>query len=669
MADAQTNSAHLAALDRAAQLHRAGKFAEAQAEYERLYAQAPDNPALLNLFGILRLQTAKPAEGLALLQRAVAIKPTPATLNDLGEALRQNDRVAESLSVYRRALELAPHYQVLRVNLAMALAQLGQYDQALATARQVPAGAPEYFRAKVACGEVLERAGRIDEAIAELEAAVRLEPQRPEVQNRLGMARGRNGDPAGAAQVLERAVELAPDWAEPRWNLAVALSKTSRAEEAISHAQKAVEMAPDRWEAFNALGIVYERAERLKEAEAAFARSIELKGDNAMILGNLANVLDRQGRLDEATELFHRAQALVPEMIQVAVALASVTMRNKVYDKAVQLSDRAVAIGPNDPDAHGGLSIALLAAGQWERGFAEYEWRWRCKSFDTPRRQFAQPMWDGSDPRGRTILVHSEQGYGDVLQFARYLPMLADAGATVLLESRAELRPLLKNTAGVARALTAGLVLPRFDLHVPMLSLPARFKTTRDNVPGGVPYLRPDEDRVAAWREKLDQAIGSGGGPKRGRLIGLVWGGSVKPDPRRTVGLAAMAPLSQLADVTFVSLQKDHHAADAKQPPAGLRLIDLTDELRDFGESAALVANLDAVVTIDSAVAHLAGGLGAPTYVLLPFACDWRWVPEVPTTPWYPTMRLFRQKTREAWRNRDWSDPVAELAEALKKAV
>jgi Flp pilus assembly protein TadD len=671
MADAQTKTTQAAALDRAQQLHRAGKLAQAQAEYERLYAEAPDNPVLLNVFGVLRLQTGKLAEGLDLLQRAVAIRPTPASLNDLGEALRQNDRVAESLPMYRRALELAPRYHVVRVNLAMGLAQLGRYDEALATARQVPAGAPEYFRAKVACAEVLERAGSIDAAIAELEAAARLEPQRPELQNRLGMARGRNSDPAGAAQALGRAVELAPDWAEPRWNLAIALSKTSRTDEALSQAQRAAEIAPDRWEAFNALGIVHERAERLPEAEAAFARSVQLKGDVAMTLGNLANVLDRQGRLDEAVSLFQRAQVLVPQMVQVAVALASVTLRNKDYERAVELSDRAVALGPNDPDAHGALSIALLSTGQWERGFAEYEWRWRCKNFDTPRRQFAQPMWDGTDPHGRTILVHSEQGFGDVLQFARYLPVLAAAGATVLLESRTELRPLLKNTAGVARTLAAGLVLPRFDLHVPMLSLPARFKTTRDNVPGGESYLRPDDDRVAAWREKLDRAIGDspGGGAKRGRLIGLAWGGSPKPDPRRTVGLAAMAPLAQLADVTFVSLQKDHHAADAKQPPPGMRLIDLTDELRDFGESAALVANLDAVVAIDSAVAHLAGGLGIPTYVLLPFACDWRWVPEVPTTPWYPTMRLFRQKTREAWRNRDWSDPVAELMAELNKPV
>jgi len=663
MADAPSNVSHAAALERASQLHRAGKLAQAQAEYERLYSAAPDNPALLNLLGVLRLQTGRLAEGLALLQRCVALRSTPASLNDLGEALRQNDRVAESLPLYQRALQMAPRYYVVRVNLAMGLAQLGRYDEALATARQVPADSPDYFRARVACAEVLERAGRTDAAIAEFEAASRLEPQRPEVQNRLGIVRGRSSDPAGAAQAFERAVELAPDWAEARWNLAIALSKTSRTDEALSQAQRVVELAPDRWEAFNALGIVHERANRLDEAEVAFARSVQLKGDNAMTLGNLANVLDRQGRLNEARELFERSQALVPEMVQVATSLASVTLRDKAYEQAVVLSDRAVALGPNDPDAHGALSIALLAAGQWERGFAEYEWRWRCKSFDTPRRQFAQPLWDGTDPSGRTILVHSEQGYGDVLQFARYLPMLAGAGATVLLESRPELRPLLKNIAGVARTLTAGLVLPRFDLHVPMLSLPARFRTTRDNVPSHVPYLRPDDDRVAAWREKLDQAIG--GGRAGGRRIGLAWGGSPKPDPRRTVGLAAMAPLAQLPDVTFVSLQKDHHAADAKQPPAGMRLIDLTDQLKDFGETAALIANLDAVVTIDSAVAHLAGGLGARTFMLLPFACDWRWLPELPTTCWYPTMLLFRQKTREAWKNNDWSIPVAELVAAL----
>jgi tetratricopeptide (TPR) repeat protein len=673
MSEAPQNAAYAAALHRAAQLHRAGKLLEAQAEYERLYAAAPDEPSLLNLLGTLRLQMGRPADALILLQRGTAARPTPASLNDLGEALRLNDRVAESLPVYRRALELAPNYHVSRVNLAMGLAQLGRYDEALATAQQVPAGVPEHFRARVAVAEVLERSGRADAAIAGWEAASRLEPNRPEVFNRLGIARGRSSDPAGAAQAFERALELAPDWPEARWNLAIALSKTSRTDEALANAQQAAERAPDRWEAFNALGIVHERVNRLTEAEAAFARAVQIKGDVAMTLGNLGNILDRQGRLDEARVYFERAQALAPEMIQVATALASVTLRNKAYQEAVALSDRAVTIGPNDPDAHGALSIALLATGQWDRGFAEYEWRWRCKNFDTPRRQFAQPMWDGSDPSGRTILVHSEQGFGDVLQFARYLPMLAAAGAKVLLECRAELRPLMKNVTGVSRTLTAGLVLPRFDLHVPMLSLPARFKTMRENIPAQVPYLRPDDDRVTAWREKLDEAIrgairgaiGASGRGRGGHRIGLVWGGSPKPDPRRTVGLPAMAPLAQIPNATFISLQKDDHAADARQPPAGMRLIDLTQEIRDFGETAALIANLDAVVAIDSAVAHLAGGLGAKTFVLLPYACDWRWVPEVATTSWYPTMRLFRQQTRAAWVDRDWSTPVIELMTEL----
>jgi tetratricopeptide (TPR) repeat protein len=646
---------------------QAGRLDEAEALYEQLVPQLGEDVRLLHWFGVLCLQRGKFDRGLEMLERASARGPNPAILNDLGEAFRRCARPGEAVPQYQRALKLAPEYQPARVNMAMALAEQGKFDEALAAARQVPLAGAGQLQARTVTGEILERAGRWEEAAAAWQSLARQFPDQPEPLVRLGIALGRNKDPAGAVVELTKAVQMAPKWPVAQWNLAMGLSLVGRHDAAIEAAKTAVELAPQTAEALNILGTVYDRALRREEAEAAFREALKLRPNWTVAMAHLGGCLDRQGRIAESIEMMEQTQALQPGSVPIATTMASLYMRDKRYPQSLVAADRAVSLGPNDADAHGARALALLSVGDFERGFIEYEWRWRCQNFDTPQFNFRQPMWDGSDPSGRTVMVHQEQGFGDIIHFTRYLPMIAAAGATVVVECPAELRTLMKNVRGVSRAVAAGLALPAFDLHVPILSLPALFHTTRETIPGE-PYLKADADRIAAWREKLDSAIGAGAmsGEKR---IGLAWGGRDKPDPRRTVGLASMAPLARVPGVVFVSLQKGPHAADAKMPPEGMRLIDLSDDLKDFGETAALMANLDAVVTIDSAVAHLAGGLGARTFLLLPFICDWRWMPEVETTPWYPTMRLFRQKTRDEWFRRDWSEPVEEVRAAVGRMV
>jgi hypothetical protein len=338
---------------------------------------------------------------------------------------------------------------------------------------------------------------------------------------------------------------------------------------------------------------------------------------------------------------------------QVLANLSMMHRRRRDYPAALDAAERAAKLQPGLPAAHGSLAIALLSVGDYQRGFAEYEWRWRCDNFTTAARDFGRPMWDGSDPSGRTIFVHTEQGYGDTIQFARYIPLLARRGATVLVECHAALRLLFRRLDGVSKVVSAGIRPPDFDLHTPILSLPKWFGTTMQTVPRDVPYLTPDPDRLGAWRQRLEgQAL----------HVGLVWSGNIKPDPHRTCELKNFAPLAGIAGVRFYSLQVGPGAGDIASAPPGLGIVNWSEHLSDFNETAAAMQCLDLIITIDTAAAHLAGALGRPVWTLLPWAPDWRWFLDRDDSVWYPTMRLFRQSAKG-----DWSDPIARAGGELAR--
>jgi hypothetical protein len=261
-------------------------------------------------------------------------------------------------------------------------------------------------------------------------------------------------------------------------------------------------------------------------------------------------------------------------------------------------------------------------------------------------------MWDGSsDLTGRTILVHTEQGYGDTLQFVRYVPRLAEAGARVILECHHTIAKLLSRVPRVDRVVASGLALPDFDLHTPMLSLPRAFKTTLEHVPAQVPYVTAAPDRVEAWKRRITLAPSpgiAGEGRGEGLSVGLIWAGNATPDPKRNVPGAMLSALAGVQGVRFYSLQRTD-AGTYTAPPAELQLIDLSPELTDFHETAAAMTALDLIITIDTSTAHLAGALGRPTWTLLPWSPDWRWLLDREDSPWYPTMRLFRQTKLDEW--------------------
>jgi tetratricopeptide (TPR) repeat protein len=325
------------------------------------------------------------------------------------------------------------------------------------------------------------------------------------------------------------------------------------------------------------------------------------------------------------------------------MALGLTLREQRRLGEAADVLQDGVRQAPDDALLHFNHALVLLEAGRYAEGFAEYEWRWRLPEFQARRTDFGRPAWDGGDPRGRTILVHTEQGLGTNVQFIRYAPLVAARGGKVVLLCPPGLAPLLQTVEGVAAVIPNGQPLPPFDLHAPMASLPRLLGTTFDTIPARVPYLAADPARVATWRERL-----AADGPT-GFRVGLIWAGNQKPDPARTCPLSAFAPLARMTGVQFYSLQKGDTAVEARRPPEGLALLDLSDALHDFADTAAAIANMDLIISVDTSVAHVAGALGKPVWTLLPYLADWRWGVDRADSPWYPTMRLLRQAKQGEW--------------------
>ena len=498
------------------------------------------------------------------------------------------------------------------------------------------------------------------------------------------------GDDAAARRECLALLQQDPDEPRALCLLAAMAADARRLDEGLQWARRALSVAPQSARSHYAMGRVYEAAGRYAAAESSYREATRLDAADARAHNNLGCVLMMQGRLDEALSCFRRALAIDPAQPQANSNYASIAQDARAQelaiegywrqiaanpndagahihlgnscaelgrvDEALAHFDRALALDPHSAEAHFARSLVLLLRGDYREGWREYEWRWKIKAFSAPAERFAQPMWDGRALAGETLLLHAEQGFGDTLQFVRYAALAAERCGAVVLECQPTLKNLLHGAPGVVRVIGAGEPLPSVAAHAPLMSLPAIFGTTLDTVPWSGAYVTADDGLVQKWRTLLEPYASSG------RRVGLVWAGNPKhwSDRKRSLGLEMLAPLAAAADCTFISLQKGEPAAQASSPPAGMRLVDLTAEIRDFADTAALMRQLDLVVAVDTAVAHLAGALGAPTWLILPHPPEWRWLLKGDRSPWYPTMRLFRRPP-----GADWSAAIDELARAL----
>lgn len=526
----------------------------------------------------------------------------------------------------------------------------GALDSAVAGYRRVVAETPQHVDAWGNMCVAYLAQGRAEEAVEAGRQALALRPDMAELHINVAAALKSLGRLVEARRALEQAIALQPASAPAHINLGNVLRAAGQADAALEAYELAGVLAPGDIAAHSNQGLALKDLGRPEAALIRFRRALAVNPGAAEVHFNLGNTLRETGALEAAVESLSRAVALDPAHLRARTNLG-VTLRDLGHiDAALEALDDAIALDGEYADAQWNRALALLLAGDFARGWPAYEWRWQATSM-TPR-NFEQPLWDGGPPEWRTILLHAEQGLGDCLHFIRYAPLVAAKGAKVVVECPPPLVGLLKGCAGVSQTVARGAPLPQFDLHAPLMSLPGLLDTRCDDIPADIPYLNAPESEPAKLKAALESAPG-------GKKIGVVWAGNPEHenDHNRSCDAGCFAPLAGRDDISLYSLQKDAGSGARDQLP---QAVDLAPFLDDFGATAYAVSQLDLIVTVDTALAHLAGALGRPVWLLLPHAPEWRWQLARDDSPWYPTMRLFRQSQPG-----DWAGVFQRLSEAL----
>jgi Flp pilus assembly protein TadD len=523
--------------------------------------------------------------------------------------------------------------------------QAGRLQAAEQIYRQILAVEPDHAQARHRLGLIAFQVGRHEVALEQIGRAIALNGSEPAFHSDLGGVYRALGRIPEAIHCLGRALELKPDDAGMHYNLGLAWKELGKLDEATASLRRALELKPDFAEAHNNLGNALKELGRLDEAVACYGRALELKPHYVLARNNLGLALKDQGKLDEAVACCRQTMELKPDFADAHNNLGIALKRLGRLDEAAACFHRALELKPDFADAHGNQALLSLLTGDFPRGWSEYLWRRKTKESDC--QDYPQPLWDGQPLEGRTILLHPEQGLGDVIQFVRYAELVKQRGAAVIVQCPSQLVALLASCAGIDRLVGRGEPLPAFDLQAPLLSLPGIFHTSLADIPAAIPYLSADPGLVEHWRRELD---GTGG-----FKVGIAWQGSPtnQYDRDRSIPLRFFEPLARCCGVRLLSLQKHWGVEQLQEVASRFPVIDLGSRLDEasgpFMDTAAVMKNLDLVVTSDTAIAHLAGALGVRVWVALAFIPDWRWLLDRGDSPWYPTMRLFRQRRRGDW--------------------
>jgi tetratricopeptide (TPR) repeat protein len=597
-------------LDRALAAHHDGDAAESERLCRLILdADAADVRALY-LLAVIAAQAGRTRQSIELLAQAIAVDPDSAEAHgNLGSVLHNLRRLPQALDSYDTAVGIKPNDPGMLYRRGNVLYDLSRCDDALASYDRALAIAPDFVDALNSRGNVLTVLKRPAEALASYDRVLGIQPQDANAWNNRGSALRALHRDAEAMDSYGRASAIRPDDPDTLYNLGGAL---------------------------NALG-------RRAEALRAYDRALAIRPDHAQAMNNRGNVLRDLGRPAAALEAYDRVLLIRPDHAATLYNRGVVLSDLQRHVDALDSFERSLRLQPDYADAHYNRALTLLRLGDFERGWRAYEWRWSNAQFIAGRRHLPSPLWLGTDSlQGKTILLYSEQGLGDTLMFCRYVPLVAARGAKVVLEAQPTLVPLLENLGGAIRVLAPGNALPTHDYHCPLLSLPLAFNTDRHSIPKAIPYLLSDAQRASAWRRKLKDIAK----PR----VGIAWSGAAANlhDQHRSLRLQQMLPLL-LKSVQVVSLQKEVRAVDADLLASRPDIGHFGDALVDFADTAALVELLDLVVTVDTSVAHLAAAMGKTVWILLAFNADWRWQLERSDSPWYPTMRLFRQPSSGDW--------------------
>jgi tetratricopeptide (TPR) repeat protein len=579
----------------------------------------------------------------------------------LGLALHEEGRALEAAQFYQRALRCVPQDERLHFSLGKAFQDAGRFQEALSCYRRTIALATDCAPAYFNMGLLFIAQALYPEALAALQQAIALAPGLAEAHNNLGIVLQALQRSAEALACFQRAVQENPDYSEAWCNMGRLLFAQQRWDDAIPFFEKALALKPTYVAALHNLGLCHHKKRDLERAETCYRKVLALSPDHHPAHLDMGNTFLDRGDMPGMAAWYRKALELAPNDTEAFVNVGRMLRDQGQWEEALACYDKALQRDPGHVEAHFSRALIYLALGRFREGWKAYEWRlqisdWSKKAY--PHR-LRTPRWNGEPFVGRTLLVHHEQGFGDTLQFVRYLPMVKARGGTVVFEVPGALKVLLMGIPGADDILElspTGASRRAYDLHIPLLSLPGLFGTTLESIPAQVPYLAADPAKVSAWAKRID-----------GNLfrIGIVWAASNwnAKLAEKSCPISHFLPLAETPGVQIVGLQKNPAANDlAAAAAAGIR--NYGEEFADFSDTAAAIANLDLVISVDTAAAHLAGAMGKPVWVVLPCVADWRWLLNREDSPWYPAMRLYRQP-----RPRAWDDVFRQLAQDSKKAV
>ena len=672
--------------------HRAGRLVEAAQAYQQALRESGTDADALLLLGLLARLTGRRQAAIRLMALAVELRPLSAGFHlSLGQAYLADGNGVAAAESCRKALELNPRLAAGWCCLGEAEAARGAYEAAQWAWKAAAGLDSRSTRPERSLGNLLARLGRFDEAVVAYRAglrkasgdatlhyalgaalaasahrreakaayreALRLRPNFPEALLNLGNVHYDEGAFAAAAVCCRKALALRPTYAKAWCNLGNALQMMGGAREATGCYERTLALDPKTVAARHNLGNAWMARRNYAQAEACFRETLTMDAERAEHYNSLGNALFQQRRNEEAEACYRKALEMVPDYAAVHTNLANVLMRQSSRAEMIRHYERALELDPKSAGGHYNLALAYLRQGRYAEGWPAHEWRWDFRELRLRRRHFAAPQWRGEKLNGETILLHAEQGLGDTLQFVRYAPLVAERGGRVVLEVPPRLVRLLQGLPGVSRVVGRGEPLGDFAWHCPLMSLPLAFGTTVDTIPRRVPYVRADEEEVRAARQRWTGT---------GLRVGIAWAGNpqYRSDEQRSMPLLALMPLAGVPGITWFSLQMGTACGQMRTVGERFPLIDASSTSRDLEETAALVATLDLVITVDTAMAHLAGAMGVPLWVVLPHLADWRWMEERADSPWYPGARLFRQPAPG-----DWASAVERMRGELERWI
>jgi tetratricopeptide (TPR) repeat protein len=645
--------------------HQAGDLLRAEQAYREVLSSEPDQPQALFLLGTICHAQGRLAEAVASYERAVHLCPNDAQVrHNLGAAYFQLDRLDLAAACFQEVLRLNPDSADACYSLAMICERQGNqadarrfFEEAIPRYQQMVRTQPDSAQAHYHLGLSLSRVGRRDDAVGSLREAVRLLPGWPEAQNDLGYMLAECGQHREAESRYREAVRLRPEYAAAHNNLGLILVDSGRVTEGMAHYQTALRHQPDFPEAHNNLGLALAHANQPAEAIPHYQEAVRLKPTFAEAYCAWGRALAQQDRLDDAVGLYQKAIQINPDLHQAYTGMGWALEQVGKRDEALKWYDRVLQLKPDYADARVTRAMLLLLEGKLDQAWPDYEWRWKIA--DRPEQKFPQPVWDGSPLGGRTIFLHTEQGLGDTIQFLRYAPLVKQRGGRVIVGCQQSLLRLLARSPGIDQLVGEGSSLPSFDVHAPLLSLSRIFQTAVETIPASVPYVFAEPYLIASWRQELSRLPGF--------KIGIAWQGNpeYQSDRERSIPLRFFAPLAKLPQVHLISLQKGPGVEQLGMLEERFPVLDLSTRLDlvagAFMDTAAIMMNLDLVIASDIAVPHLAGALRVPVWVPLATMPDWRWLLDREDSPWYPTMRLFRQRQRG-----DWAEVFERIAHELR---